>query len=127
MKRSPIKRTPMRRGRVKAWNSTLGNVSPKQRVKNRKRAPVRDAYIKAYPMCETGCGERADDVHEPWTRARGGPIDDPRNMMSVSRQCHDWIHAHNDESEFRCWLVSAVDGPEWLAAGGPRWGREVAA
>ena len=134
MKRSPIRRgkplqrkTPMRRGRVKAWNSTLGNVSPKQAAKNRKRKPVRDAYLAAHLMCETDCGQRAVDVHEPWTRKRGGPIDDPRNFMAVCRECHDWIHGHADEATEQGWLVKAEFGPEWLAAGGPRWGREAAA
>ena len=108
----------MRRGRVKAWNSTLGNVSKKQRAKNSKRAPVRDAYIKAHPMCETDCGRRSMDVHEPWTRKRGGPIDDPRNFMAVCRECHDWIHGHALAATDRGWLIPASFGQKWLSMGG---------
>ena len=108
----------MRRGRVKAWNSTLGNVSPKQRVKIDKRIPVRDAYLLDHVMCETGCGWYAEHVHEPWTRAGGGPIDNPDNFMAVSSVCHDWIHGHRPAAEERGWLVKASHGAAWLAAGG---------
>lgn len=117
----------MRRGRVKAWNSTLNSVSPKQRRKHAKRMPVRDAYLRAHPMCETGCGRRAVDVHEPWSRARGGPIDDPRNFMAVARECHDAIHQHSEESEARGWLIPAEYGPTWLAGGGREQDREAEA
>ena len=114
MKRSPMKRgKPMRR------------VSSGQREKNRKRAPVRDEYKRAHPRCER-CWDRMWDVHEPWTRARGGPIDDPRNMMSVCRTCHDYIHLHNEESERNGWLVPAWRGPAWLEAGGREQYREAA-
>lgn len=40
------------------------------------------------------CQGVAVDVHEPLTRARGGSIVDPANMVPVCRVCHDWIHAH---------------------------------
>ena len=119
MKRSPMKRgKPMRRGNARSWNSTLNSVRPKQREKNRKRIPVRDAYLAAHLMCETGCGWYAEHVHEPWTRAGGGPIDNPDNFMAVSSVCHDWIHGHRPEAEARGWLVPAPLGAAWLAAGG---------
>lgn len=122
-----MKRSPMNRGKARGWNSTLNSVSPKQRAKNSKRKPMRDAYLAAHPRCETDCGGLAVDVHEPWTRRRGGPIDDPRNFMAVCRLCHDWIHQNPSTAKWSGWLISAEDGPAWLSAGGPRWGREVAA
>lgn len=50
--------------------------------------------------CEVGysinnrCNGYAVDVHEPHTRARGGSITDPDNMVAVCRSCHDWIHSN---------------------------------
>lgn len=126
VKRSPLKRkTPMRRGNVRAWNSTLNRVSTRQGIKNRKRVPVRDSYKVAHPRCER-CRDRMWDVHEPWTKARGGPIDDPRNMMSVCRTCHDYIHQHNEESERNGWLIPAALGRAWLDAGGREQDRRAA-
>lgn len=43
---------------------------------------------------QTGCNGRATEVHEPLTRARGGSITDPANMVPLSRECHRWLHAH---------------------------------
>lgn len=59
------------------------------------------------PMCEVGeagCHGRAVDVHEPLTRARGGSITDPGNMVAVCRACHDWIHGHPEAATERGWL-----------------------
>lgn len=102
MKRVPISRTP----------------SSKQRAKNASRKPVRDAYIKAHPNCETGCGARAEHVHEPFSRGRGGPADDERNMMSICASCHQHIHTNPAESEAKGWLIPAAYGAAWLAGGG---------
>ena len=128
MKRTAIqRRTPIKPGKARSWNSTLRSVGKKQARKNRRRTPLRQAYLAAYPRCETGCGRRSVDVHEPWTRARGGPIDDPRNFMAVARECHDWIHQHNDEAEERGWLVPAEFGAAWREGGGREQDRELVA
>jgi hypothetical protein len=65
-------------------------------------------------------------VHEIWTRARGGPIDDPRNFATLcDRHTTDvsqdvltmrWALAHG-------LLVTRAAGPAWLAAGGTMPGR----
>lgn len=34
------------------------------------------------------------DPHEPLTRARGGSITEPENLMWICRNHHDWAHAH---------------------------------
>jgi hypothetical protein len=41
----------------------------------------------------TGCNGWASEVHEPLSRARGGSIVDPANMVPLGR-CHAYIHAH---------------------------------
>ncbi len=89
--------------------------------------PARRAQLDEFPYCEPQrAGLRGDcfgklTVHEPWTRARGGPLGDRRNQISACQ----W---HNDEltqsPHGMVWglangyLVSATDGSAWLDAGG---------
>lgn len=70
-------------------------VSDRRRAENRERAAMagrlwpdrRDGTVMcAVPWCD----RRADDLHEPLTRARGGSITDEENAEPVCRQ-------HNDE------------------------------
>lgn len=39
-----------------------------------------------------------DDMHEKLTRARGGDVLDPDNILLVCRTCHDWITGHELEA-----------------------------
>lgn len=60
-------------------------------------------------------------VHEPWTRARGGPIDDPRNAVPCCAFHNTWLSqtvAGQRWGEANGMLISAVDGAAWLKAGG---------
>lgn len=60
-------------------------------------------------------------VHEPWTRARGGPIDDPRNMVPCCARHNTWLSQDVDGQkwgEANDLLIHEWEGPTWLAAGG---------
>jgi predicted metal-binding protein len=37
------------------------------------------------------CSGRFDDMHEILSRARGGSITDPDNILLVCRSCHRWV------------------------------------
>jgi len=103
VKRSaPIKRTPLARGTKK-----IAQVSKKRAKVNAVRRRVIAEVLKTRCRCEAGhaictvdrkhrCLYEAHDIHEPLTRARGGSITDPNNMIVVCRACHDWIHIHPD-------------------------------
>jgi hypothetical protein len=113
MKRTPLqRRTPLRRVSLK-----------RQRVNRERRELVRSELMRR-PRCEAGhltpasCSGYATDIHEPLTRARGGPILDPANTVAICRACHDWIH-DNPQSATRIGLLK----PSWgnghtLATGG---------
>lgn len=108
MKRSPLKRstTPINRVSVKTFD------------KQSARCTLRQAYLEAHPFCEC-CGiARATEIHEPWTRGRGGPIDDARNFMSLDSHCHRFIHENPEWAESKGFLISAAGGPKWLERGG---------
>lgn len=107
MKRSgpPQRSTPLRRSASLATVTPLESrrrlspVSAKRRAKQRERRRAVDAKWPDRPRCVVpGCSRLADDVHEPVTRARGGSITDPANLVAVCRWCHGWLHDHPAEA-----------------------------
>lgn len=70
----------------------LRPMSARRRAENRERREIAHATFGDAPLCAIpGCGRLADDVHEPLTRARGGSITDPSNMVPLCRDCHDVV------------------------------------
>ncbi len=101
--------------------------SARQAAKIARRVPARDAYLAQHPYCEAareGAPGRCWGgltVHEPWTKARGGPIDDPVNMRAVCSWHNTQISQHARTMGWaeslpyeRLFLVSAAWGPTWL-------------
>jgi hypothetical protein len=71
--------------------SALNPVSKKRQRENRERnAMLRSMFPEPENvMCVVpGCCNRADDPHEPLTRARGGSITDPTNIAPLCRPHH---------------------------------------
>ena len=105
----------------------MKRISARQNAKQAARKPLREAQLRKYPFCE-GRDYRhvcfgGLTVHEPWTRARGGPIDDARNMVTV---CAEFNRRISQDAAVMRWatlngfLIHSAAGPEWLAAGGFR-------
>ena len=70
----------------------LPKASPKRVKELRERKKMLQAKYGERPMCEVpGCLRWADDAHEPLTRARGGSITDPDNVVALCREHHDQI------------------------------------
>lgn len=67
--------------------------SPKRAVENRQRRKMADErWPDGPPKCAVpGCGNRADDLHEILSRARGGSITDPTNTVPLCRPHHNVI------------------------------------
>ena len=66
-------------------------VSPKRARINRLRRQLLDPLIAEGAPCEAGlegCTRRATDGHEVKTRARGGSISSPANIVLLCRHCH---------------------------------------
>jgi len=117
MKRSPLKRS----------RTPINAASERTRAARKRRTAPRDEQLRKYPLCEAKAAGMPHQcygvrtVHEPWTRARGGPIDDPRNMTTVCAHGNTLI---SQDSGCMAWakdngfLVSASQGARWLAAGG---------
>lgn len=108
MKRSPLKRS----------TTPINRVSAKTFDKQRTRRKIVAAHFKAHPFCANCIVARASHPHEPWSRGRGGPIDDPRNLVGLCAECHEWVHRNPLEAKRRGLLVSAHEGAAWLERGG---------
>ncbi len=132
---------PKRRG----WNTTLAQPTKGMARESRKRAaermaetPIRAAYLRSHRRCEVkllggfavpDCLSDELHIHEPWTRARGGSTDDPRNMATACDYHNDWISqdaAGQAFAEANGLLVHEWDGDGWLAAGGRMKGKSLA-
>ena len=57
------------------------------------------------PPCAR-CGAKAEEPHEPLTRARGGSILDRKNVVLLCHLCHRWVHAHPAQAKAEGFLQS---------------------
>jgi len=78
-----VKRTP------------LNKISKARTALNIKRRAFVQDILEERPECEAHiprvCSRYACDVHEILTRARGGSILDPENVLALCRDCHTFI------------------------------------
>lgn len=89
----PGRVVPLRTGLAR--NTPVRKVSARRARENRERAAMADRLWpdrrEGTVMCTVPeCPRKADDLHEPLTRARGGSITSEDNVKPVCRQ-------HNDE------------------------------
>lgn len=85
-----MKRTPIR------------HVSAKRARENRKRTEVlRTLYGTPCAARLDVCTGRAEQGHEVLSRARGGSIVDPANIIGVCQACHRHITEHPLEATER--------------------------
>jgi hypothetical protein len=104
----------------------LASKSKRRTREERIYAKKRKAFLEAHPVCQVwlanNCfddrhgpflahrfGERVPgscDIHHKAGRTGGGYLDES-TWMAVSREGHDWIHAHPKEAEARGWIVRA--------------------
>ena len=73
-----------------------------------QRRPIVVRLLDSFPIC-VRCGTNpSDDVHEIVSRARGGSILDPKNLVCLCRRCHAWVTTHPQEAEAEGWSA-----PSW--------------
>lgn len=74
----------------------INQTSKKRAQQNKERDFVRKVILKERgALCEAmipaTCTYVGTDLHEILTRARGGSITDPENILLLCRGCHDFI------------------------------------
>ena len=60
-------------------------------AKYRQRRSLVAQMLDEKPVCERCDAARSTDIHEVLSRARGGSILDPSNLVALCRQCHSFI------------------------------------
>ena len=65
--------------------------SKKMEAKYRERRSLVAQMLDEKPVCERCDAARSTDIHEVLSRARGGSILDPENLVALCRQCHSFI------------------------------------
>ena len=88
----------LRRGKPLRSGGPLPLVSRKRATQIRERRAMLRAKYPAVVLCEVPyCNRVADDAHEPLTRARGGSITDPGNVLAICRPHHDKVTSEEPE------------------------------
>jgi hypothetical protein len=120
IKRSGVSAAPAEAVESAPARRPIRAVSAKRATQNRQRAAMADRLWpdrrEGTVMCSCGrpdCHRRADDLHEPLSRARGGSITDEANARPLARECHDEITLGPDWAYEAGLLVHS-----WDASGG---------
>lgn len=85
---------------------TLPAQSAKRKWAQRQRTKMLRETFGTDPLCRR-CGHPADDGHELLSRARGGSITDPDNIVPLCRTCHSWVTTNPTAAEVEGWSRSA--------------------
>lgn len=88
----------------------LNRYSAKRNAIRPERARLRQAILGQRPWCECCGASPSQDAHEIVTRARGGSILDPNNILALCRPCHEWIGNHPKDAQ-ECGLIA----PSWAS------------
>ncbi len=92
----------------------LRHRSKRMEAKYRERRKVVRAIFEEHPVCPRCMRRPAVDPHEPLSRARGGSITDPDNIVPLCRECHDEITQNPEMGEAEGWLLpSRLPEREW--------------
>lgn len=73
-----------------------------------RRAFVRQ-ILQERLWCEACDRRLSQHVHEIKTRARGGSILDPANVLALCSRCHRWVHDHPEAAYDRGLLAHSWD------------------
>lgn len=93
-RRTELQRTGLKRASITPHRVHLRSRSRKGAAEDRERGKVLRAMFPEPVVCAVpDCGQVATDPHEPLTRARGGSVVDPANIVGICRRHHSEIHA----------------------------------
>jgi hypothetical protein len=106
-----VKRSWIKRGTKRlARRTPLPQVSAKRAKVNRERsAMIRELWPDGAICIVPWCSTVAEDPHEPWTRARGGPIDDPDNVVPTCRRHNEKLTEEPDWGYELDLLIASTD------------------
>lgn len=77
--------------------------SKKRQAVYRQRRKLVAEMLERYPWCARCLWNRSVDLHELKNRSQGGDFLDPEQIVTVCRECHDWITTHPAEAHAGGW------------------------
>ena len=86
----------------------IKNISDKQLKRLAKYRPIRDAYLKANPICECCIASESTDIHHKAGRI-GDLLWDNRHFLAVCRNCHTRIETSPDWAKEKGYSVTRLD------------------
>src|SRR5687768_7920981 len=102
MKRSPLTRkVGLKPSRKPMKRSPLRKVSKKLAPKLKQYSIQRKRFLEENTICPV-TGLPTVDVHHAF--GRGPYLLDESTWIAVSREGHDWIHAHPNQARAKGWL-----------------------
>jgi 5-methylcytosine-specific restriction endonuclease McrA len=102
-----VKRSPLKRGSSSLRRTPIAAVSKKRAKLNKERTEVLRPLREAQTWCSR-CGRTTPDLdgHEIRSRARGGSIVEPSNVVLLCRfPCHAWVTEHPLLAEAEGWAA----------------------
>jgi 5-methylcytosine-specific restriction endonuclease McrA len=88
-------------------------IRPRSKKREKLYAEHRRALVAKMladsPVCQRCHRASSVDIHELKSRARGGSIIEPDNLVAVCRGCHNWITTHPKEAQETGWLKNSWD------------------
>ena len=76
-----------------------------EKIYRTKRRNLVRSLLSERPVCQRCNADRSQDIHEKKSRARGGSITDPENLVALCRSCHIWVTEHPEEAHAQGWLL----------------------
>lgn len=110
--------------RPKPPRRRVNPVSEQRKAENALRSELRPHWLRRHGVCAASGQHKCFGgltIHEPWTRGRGGPVDDPRNWATLCAEANRGV---SQSTGWMAWaqreglLFHARAGREWLEAGG---------
>lgn len=79
-------------GNNRKRNKGIKKVSRKRRGQTNQYGPLRDEYLKKFPVCEVEhCQGVSVEIHHKYGK-EGERLIDINHFLAVCRKCHDYIH-----------------------------------
>lgn len=120
-RKTPLKRTPMKRGEAK--------IAPVSKTKKRRREQREGpSMADLRPILLRRCGGRCErcghvtgnffEAHHRQFRSRGGR-DEIVNLVALCKRCHDWVHANDIKARREGFSLSAYRFPAFAPINQP--------
>lgn len=83
--------------------TALRSRSKKREAVYRQRRKLVAELLERFPWCARCYWNRSVDLHELKNRSQGGDLLDPTQIVTLCRECHEWVTTHPLEAHEDGW------------------------